>query len=380
MRLIHTSDWHLGRTLFGVSRVDEQRAILDWLIGVIKRERADVLLVCGDIFETSTPSNSVQQMYFDFLSRASALCRCIVIIRGNHDSASLLSAPKELFKTLNIFVTGEPSENIEDDVILLKDGEKPEALICPIAYMHDPQAFLKHCSDILSAAEKKREQLLNGEKIPIIISAHLTAKYMDGEGFRDFTNLKDEAVELESFADRVDYFALGHIHTPMTVNGARHIRYSGSLTSTNPMKNSAASKQVVLAEFTDTDRRIEEIYIPEFQKIIYLEGNVENIAEETESLVKAGISAWILVRYSGLETEAEVWQKLTELSSESENRVKIVHIEKILEEDNVYNEETPMDTRDPLRFFQRFLEMKNIPEEEREEITAAFREILADGI
>lgn len=379
MRLIHTSDWHLGRTLFGESRADEQRAILDWLIGVIERERADVLLVCGDIFETSTPSNSAQQMYFDFLSRASALCRSIVIIRGNHDSASLLSAPKELFKTLNIFVTGEPSENAEDDIILLKDGEKTEALICPIAYMHDPHAFLKHCSDILSAAEKKRGHLLT-EKVPIIISAHLTAKYMDGEGFRDFTNLKEEAVELESFADRVDYFALGHIHTPMTVNGARHIRYSGSLISTNPMKNPAVSKQVVLAEFAGGERRLEEIYIPEFQKIINLEGSVESITEETESLIKAGVSAWILVRYSGLETEAEVWRELTELASQSENRVKIVHIEKIPGDDSVYNGETPIDTRDPLRFFQRFLEMKNIPEEERGEITAVFREILADGI
>jgi exonuclease SbcD len=379
MRLIHTSDWHLGRTLFGESRADEQRAILDWLIGVIERERADVLLVCGDIFETSTPSNSAQQMYFDFLSRASALCRSIVIIRGNHDSASLLSAPKELFKTLNIFVTGEPSENAEDDIILLKDGEKTEALICPIAYMHDPHAFLKHCLDILSAAEKKRGHLLT-EKVPIIISAHLTAKYMDGEGFRDFTNLKEEAVELESFADRVDYFALGHIHTPMTVNGARHIRYSGSLISTNPMKNPAVSKQVVLAKFAGGERRLEEIYIPEFQKIINLEGSVESITEETESLIKAGVSAWILVRYSGLETEAEVWRELTELASQSENRVKIVHIEKIPGDDSVYNGETPIDTRDPLRFFQRFLEMKNIPEEERGEITAVFREILADGI
>ena len=103
MRLLHTSDWHLGRSLYGRKRYEEFAEFLEWLSTTIADESIDVLLVAGDIFDASTPSNKAQELYYQFLCRvSSSCCSHIVIIAGNHDSPSFLNAPRELLKALNV--------------------------------------------------------------------------------------------------------------------------------------------------------------------------------------------------------------------------------------------------------------------------------------
>ena len=94
LRLLHTSDWHLGRTLYGRKRYEEFGAFLDWLAETIRRDEIDVLLVAGDVFDNSAPSHRAQELYYRFLCRAAASCRHIVVAAGNHDSSSFLDAPK----------------------------------------------------------------------------------------------------------------------------------------------------------------------------------------------------------------------------------------------------------------------------------------------
>jgi exonuclease SbcD len=99
MKLLHTSDWHLGRTLYGRKRYAEFEAFLAWLAQAIEDHGVDVLLVAGDVFDTTTPSNLAQSLYYRFLCRvASSRCRHVVVIAGNHDSPSFLDAPRELLK------------------------------------------------------------------------------------------------------------------------------------------------------------------------------------------------------------------------------------------------------------------------------------------
>jgi DNA repair protein SbcD/Mre11 len=97
MKLLHTSDWHIGRTLFGRKRYDEFEAFLTWLAETIQHKEIDALLVAGDVFDTSAPSNRAQELYYRFLCRvAASSCRHVVVVAGNHDSPSFLNAPKEL--------------------------------------------------------------------------------------------------------------------------------------------------------------------------------------------------------------------------------------------------------------------------------------------
>ena len=121
MKILHTSDWHLGRSLYGRKRYKEFSAFLDWLAQTIEDENVDALLVAGDVFDTSTPSNRAQELYYRFLCRvAASSCRHVVVVAGNHDSPSFLNAPKELLRALNVYVVGAVTESLEDEVIVLE--------------------------------------------------------------------------------------------------------------------------------------------------------------------------------------------------------------------------------------------------------------------
>ena len=107
MKILHTSDWHIGSTFYGKKRYEEFSLFFAWLLETINTEKIDVLLVSGDIFDTALPSNTAQQIYYSFLiSLRQSCCRHAVITGGNHDSPSFLNAPKQLLKTLDIHVVG----------------------------------------------------------------------------------------------------------------------------------------------------------------------------------------------------------------------------------------------------------------------------------
>ena len=108
LKILHTSDWHLGRSLYGQNRQAEFNAFLNWLMDLLQQERTDVLLIAGDVFDTITPNHAAQELYYRFLAQVAALglCRHVVIIGGNHDSASFLNAPKSLLSALNVHVIG----------------------------------------------------------------------------------------------------------------------------------------------------------------------------------------------------------------------------------------------------------------------------------
>lgn len=101
LTILHTSDWHLGRRLYGRLRYEEFEAFLNWLQETISARQVDVLIVAGDIFDTMTPSNRAQALYYEFLGKVSTLCcQHIVIVAGNHDSPSLLDAPRDFLTAL----------------------------------------------------------------------------------------------------------------------------------------------------------------------------------------------------------------------------------------------------------------------------------------
>src|SRR5690554_6789439 len=97
MKVLHTSDWHLGRLLYGHNRAEQFQQFLDWLLEAIIAQNIDILIVAGDIFDSNLPSNQAQGQYYAFLAKVSSTqCRHVVVIGGNHDSPSFLNAPKGL--------------------------------------------------------------------------------------------------------------------------------------------------------------------------------------------------------------------------------------------------------------------------------------------
>ena len=129
MKLLHTSDWHIGRTLYGRKRYEEFEAFLTWLAETIQQNEIDALLVAGDVFDTSAPSNRAQELYYRFLCRmAASSCRHVVVIAGNHDSPSFLNAPKELLKTLDVHVVGSATSDPQEEMLVLRKDRKSTRL------------------------------------------------------------------------------------------------------------------------------------------------------------------------------------------------------------------------------------------------------------
>jgi len=207
MKILHTSDWHIGRALHNRKRYDEYEVFLNWLAGLIETENIDVLLVSGDVFDNSTPGSHAQQIYYRFLCRvAGSASRQVIIIAGNHDSPSFLNAPRDLLKFLNIHVIGCASEDPDDELIVLSgpDGE-PRLIVCAIPYLRDRDirtsdagesiedkerkiiaGIRNHYRLVCDAAEKKRESL--GKPVPIVAMGHLFAaggQTVDGDGVRE---------------------------------------------------------------------------------------------------------------------------------------------------------------------------------------------------
>ncbi|MCA9495206.1 MAG: exonuclease subunit SbcD [Myxococcales bacterium] len=109
MRLLHTSDWHLGRTLHGHSRAREHEAFLDELVEVA--QDVDLVLIAGDVFETSNPPIEAEELLFDALARlGDGGKRAVVVIAGNHDSPDRLAAPRPLTTTHGVWILGRPGD------------------------------------------------------------------------------------------------------------------------------------------------------------------------------------------------------------------------------------------------------------------------------
>ena len=108
MKLLHTSDWHLGRMLYTKKERSEEHVLfLQWLLDIIRENQVDVLIIAGDVFDSTSPGNTSLKIYYDFLLKVrNCGCSHVVIVGGNHDSPGLLEAPKEILSVLNVTVVG----------------------------------------------------------------------------------------------------------------------------------------------------------------------------------------------------------------------------------------------------------------------------------
>ena len=274
LTLLHTSDWHLGRRLYGKPRYDEFKQFLDWQLQTLREQKVDVLLIAGDIFDTTAPSNQAQNLYYDFLSQVCHTdCRHVIIVAGNHDSASFLEAPKQLLKAFNIHIIGSMTDTPTDEVITLSDkAGQPELIVMAVPYLRDrdvrtvghgerledkerklTQGIKAHYAQIADIAIAQQAQLHAKYKrsIPIVATGHLFTvggQTMEGDGVRDLYVGSLGSIGAEIFHPQIDYVALGHLHIPQAVGGQPHIRYAGSPIAMG-FGESRQQKQVHLLRF-----------------------------------------------------------------------------------------------------------------------------------
>ncbi|MEN6611039.1 MAG: exonuclease SbcCD subunit D C-terminal domain-containing protein [Methanoregulaceae archaeon] len=398
MKILHSSDWHLGSSLHGYKRYEEFEAFLSWLTDLIQDEGIDIFLVAGDIFDTSTPSNRALGIYYQFLNRVTSIPNLQVIITaGNHDSPSLLNAPQELLKQLRIHVFGSIPENPGDEIVILRNARgEPALIVCAVPYLRDRDIRIsepgesieektrklengvqEHYRQITGIARSKRDAL--GRSIPIIAMGHLFVtggKTINEDGVRELYVGNLARIRAEDLCEGADYLALGHLHVPQTVGGNDTIRYSGSPLALG-FGDAGQDKQVVIIEFGLGDPIIRTHPVPKFRDIRTLKGDISMIEEEILSLRDLDHPVWIEVIFSGTIPGSTVQTHLNEITKGT--NIEIIRV-------------VPQNTGDPkfcpgeegesledlsvTDVFRRCMVSGDVPEEIRQELSDSFSEIL----
>ena len=401
MKVLHTSDWHLGRSLYGRKRYEEFSAFLDWLAQTIEGEKVDALLVAGDVFDTSTPSNRAQELYYRFLFQVSkSCCRHVVVIAGNHDSPTFLNAPKKLLRALNVHVVGSMTEALDDEVIVLHNDNRPEAIVCAVPYLRDKdirtvepgetiddkntkliEGLKQHYADVCGLAEKKRTEFRNAghDGIPIVAMGHLfTAggKTVDGDGVRELYVGSLAHVDKDAFPSTIDYFALGHLHISQVVGKAEHVRYCGAPI---PIGYGEASKQktVTAIDFNGTTREIREIPVSCFQQLVRVVGSLDDIHTKLEELKKEESVAWLEIEYTGTDIIGNLREIINEALADSGMAIGRIKNRQIMERViKAASEDESLDDLDTEDVFTRCLDAFGVSKEDREDLTASYNEIV----
>ena len=398
MKVLHTSDWHIGRTLYGRQRYEEFDAFLEWLAGLIEREGVDLLLIAGDVFDNSTPGNRAQELYYRFLCRVAASSnRHVVVTAGNHDSPSFLNAPRELLKFLNVHVVGAPSDPPTDELIVIDGPDRePRLIVCAVPYLRDRdirtaeagesveekerkiiEGIRAHYRRVCQAAEAKRA-LLN-RPVPIVATGHLFAaggRTAEGDGVRELYIGSLAQVGTDLFPACIDYLALGHLHIPQRVGGSDFIRYSGSPLPIG-FGEAGQEKSVVLVTFSGSSPQVTTLPVPRFQELMTLRGDWPSIAREIEALKSRGSKAWLEVVCEGGEIAADLRARLDEAVAESGIEILRIRNNRAPERGlgGTDTEET-LDDLDATEVFQRCLQAHEISEEQRPALLGAYREVV----
>jgi exonuclease SbcD len=386
--------------LYTQSRYREFEAFLNWLLATIEEQQVELLIVAGDVFDTATPASRALTMYYDFLHRVSlSCCRNVVVVGGNHDSPSVLNAPAQVLKVLNVHVVGEMTDDPADELITIRDGEGTiQAIVCAVPFLRDRDVRSVQSGDEISSREEQliagiveHYQVLAGKagelrqaaggNVPVIATGHLftqseRSEAFEGEGVRDLYVGSLAYVDASLFPSTFDYVALGHIHRPQRVGGSDTIRYSGSPL---PMGFGEASyvKKVIVADTQGTAVLPREVEVPVFQQLVKLGGSFDSIAGGILQLKSDGSTAWLEIELASDELKPMLTEEIQELLAGSGlQALKIRNRNFAAHTLQTSDEIRSLDDLTEEEVFENCMEDNKVAEEEREELRRAFREIL----
>jgi len=394
MKILHTSDWHLGRSLYGRGRTDEFAAFLNWLAELVEQQEIAILIIAGDIFDTTAPSNRVQELYYSFLCRVGkSACRHVVVIGGNHDSPSFLNAPKAVLNALNVHVVG--AMDIENELLVCRDATgSPEAIVCAVPYLRDRDIRQSEAGESI---DDKRTKLAEGVRahyhllgemaeaargnlnIPIIGTGHCFAAggiTLADDGVRELNIGSLDHIEAAAFPACFDYLALGHLHVPQKVAKSETLRYCGSPI---PMGFGEATQQKLVLEidFEGRTPTVSEIPIPCFQPLRRVTGNLEQILEALTQLKLEHSTAWLEIEYTGDEIIGDLRDQVEVAIKDSDLEIRRIKNKRVIDRalKSIDTAET-LDDLEPTEVFVRCLETHEIPDAQRPALTTAYAEIL----
>jgi exonuclease SbcD len=320
MRLLHTSDWHLGASFHEQPRAEEQAHFLEWLLGAVEEHEVDALVVAGDVFDTANPPAEAQSLYYQFLAKLGArggrgrggAPRQVIVVGGNHDSPARLDAPREVLACLSATVVGgydperggasRPEESALETacgVLVPLRNAAGEAVVV-VAAVPFVSEYRLGARGFEASAEEQRasvhevfraaytnladraEAAFPGARL--VATGHLTVLARAGAKPSEEDAIPAEinrvgtlgALAPEVFDERFRYVALGHVHRGFSVDPAGRVRYSGTPLQVSAVEG-ASTRRVLLVDVEASEVKVTAVPVPQRRRLVTVAGTREEV-------------------------------------------------------------------------------------------------------
>lgn len=377
MKILHTSDWHLGHALYNYDRTEEQAAMLLQIIEIVKSEKPDIFLLSGDIYHTAQPSSAVQTLFTEAIVQIHDAHpeMSIIVTAGNHDSG----AKHEIFRTpwqaLKVYTIGNlDRDNPESHIIEIPN----KAYVIAIPYSYERSIPNRFFHDLLQKVEER-----NLDQLPVVMMAHTTIRGCDFKGHDNSTELSVggiDSLEIADLGEGYDYLALGHIHHEQWIRGSHHhIRYSGSPLPVSFDENYEHSVSIVTIEKHGDEPQLKKIAISNPHPLVTLptdgfvsweEGKrlLENFPDDLAAYIRLNIEVDDFL-------PAEASQEAANLTKGKSCRFCLIHTQRKLKEKGSQKAMTVQEfqAESPIDIARRFAEDSGIDFDE--DLTEMFKEI-----
>ena len=312
MRILHTSDWHLGQHFMGKSRQAEHQALIDWLLAQVDAHAVDAVLIAGDIFDTGAPPSYARELYSDLVVKLHRAGVALLLLGGNHDSVATLGESRALLAVLSTTVVaavGGPANHV---VVLPQRNGDAGCIVCAVPFVRPRDvlqsqagqsaqekqqglqaAIQAYYQSVVDAGRAQQTALHNtlGRVVPLMATGHLTTVgASSNESVREIYVGSLDAFPTAAFPP-VDYIALGHIHKPQKVGGLNHIRYCGSPIPLG-FDEARQQKEMLLVDLDASGlTAITALPVPRFQALISVSGNLATLAAAISAAAAEGSAA-----------------------------------------------------------------------------------------
>ena len=348
MRILHTGDWHLGKNLEGHSRLKEQQAFLEDFVEIVEKNNIDLVMIAGDIYDSSNPPAAAEKLFYDTLKKLSKNGeRVTLVIAGNHDNPERLVAAGPLAMEHGIIMVGTPKslvapgaygkhEVVEsgEGYIKLRVGQE-DAVILTVPYPSE-----KRLNEVLynEMEEAEERAATYGERIKVLfdglkkhyseetinlVISHLFAMDSEESGSERSIQLGGSyIVSGDCFPEEAQYIALGHVHKPQIVPGTnKRARYSGSPLQYNKREINFIKKCLIVDVKVGQEAVVEEIDLPVYKPIeVWKCESIESAIERCEAEKERDC-------YVYLEIETDRYIREDEIKLMKTNKADIIEIQ-----------------------------------------------------
>ena len=290
MKLLHTSDWHVGKVLKGVARLDEQRAVLGGIVDLARREAVDLVLVAGDLYESAVAPPDAQALVWSTLLDLRETGADVVVIAGNHDNAAQFEALRPLAAAAGITVLGRVRRPDEGGVVELTTpgGERVKVAALPFlsqryvvraAQLMDDNAA-QHAGNYAERCRLLLDGLCAGfgaDTVNLVVAHAMVRGGRLGGGERDAQTIEDYYLDPTAFPAGAHYVALGHLHRTQQLPGPAPIWYSGSPIQVDFGEGGDDKHAMVVEAAAGKPAAVREVRLDHVRRLRTLEGTLAEL-------------------------------------------------------------------------------------------------------